>query len=88
MIFLGRFTLWGGVKRIAILITVVLLALITFIYWGINFPDGDWFIGGEDEKKELYEYIKFISMFIITMWVVLFVLNFVLKWILSGFFKK
>ncbi len=88
MSFLGRFTLWGGVKRIAILITVVLLALITFIYWGINFPDGDWFIGGEDEKKELYEYIKFISMFIITMWVVLFVLNFVLKWILSGFFKK
>ena len=79
---------WGGIKRIAILITVVLLALITFIYWGINFPDGDWFIGGEDEKKELYEYIKFISMFIITMWVVLFVLNFVLKWILSGFFKK
>tara|TARA_B100002003_G_scaffold202291_1_gene194460 strand:+ start:387 stop:653 length:267 start_codon:yes stop_codon:yes gene_type:complete len=88
MSFLGRFTLWGGIKRIAILITVVLLALITFIYWGINFPDGDWFIGGEDEKKELYEYIKFISMFIITMWVVLFVLNFVLKWILSGFFKK
>ena len=88
MSFLGRFTLWGGIKRIAILITVILLALITFIYWGINFPDGDWFIGGEDEKKELYEYIKFISMFIITMWVVLFVLNFVLKWILSGFFKK
>ena len=85
---LGRFTLWGGIKRIAILITVVLLALITFIYWGINFPDGDWFIGGEDEKKELYEYIKFISMFIITMWAVLFVLNVVLKWILSGFFKK
>ena len=88
MSFLGRFTLWGGIKRIAILITVILLALITFIYWGINFPDGYWFIGGEDEKKELYEYIKFISMFIITMWVVLFVLNFVLKWILSGFFKK
>ena len=61
MSFLGRFTLWGGIKRIAILITVVLLALITFIYWGINFPDGDWFIGGEDEKKELYEYIKFIK---------------------------
>lgn len=88
MSFLGRFTLWGGIKRIAILITVILLALIIFIYWGINFPDGDWFTGDEYEKKELYEYIKFISMFIITMWAVLFVLNVVLKWILSGFFKK
>lgn len=81
---LGRFTFWGGIKRIAILITVVLLVLIAVMYWGINFPDGSMFVGGEYEQKYLYGYIKFISWFLIIMWVVLFIL----KWIFSGFFKK
>jgi len=81
---LGRFTLWGGIKRIAMLITLVLLGFIAFTYWGMNFPDGEWFTGSEYEKEELYGYIKFISIFIIIMWIVLFIL----KWILSGFIKK
>jgi|TARA_B100001964_G_scaffold220631_1_gene263953 hypothetical protein len=81
---LERFTFWGGIKRIAMLITVVLLALMALMYWGINVPDGDWFVGGEYEQKLLYGYINFISRFLIIMWAVLFIL----KWILSGFIKE
>jgi len=81
---LGRFTFWGGIKRTAMLITVVLLVLIAWMYWGVNVPDGDWFVGSEYEQKLLYGYIKFISRFLIIMWAVLFIL----KWILSGFIKK
>ena len=57
---LGRFTFWGGIKRIAMLITFVLLVLIAWMYLGVNVPDGDWFVGGEYEQKLLYGYILII----------------------------
>ena len=81
---LGRFTLWGGIKRIAILITFVLLAIIALMYWGIYFPDGSMFVGGEYEQKLLYGYMKFFIWFLVIMWAILFIF----KWILSGFIKK
>ena len=76
MSFLGNITLWGGVKRIGLFITFILLIPAAIAVWDIFFDSGAY--------RDPYYVIYWMGFWIILMWVVLFIL----KWILSGFIKK
>lgn len=76
MSLLGRFTFWGGVKRIGLFITFILLIPVAIALWDIFF-DGSAY-------RDPFYVIYWMGFWIILIWAVLLIL----KWILSGFFKK